>query len=276
LKKSLKITLGAAGIAALSIGAAAFLIAPGRSRKRAKAQFFGRNYARRGLHLRDNSIVENSLSAFRAAADNGYGMELDVQLSSDDQLVVFHDESLLRVCGTDADVGDRTWAELQEMKLFDTNEHIPLLSEVFAVVDGRTPIMLALRSGRKNDLLCRKTLDLIDRYPGPVCIESFDPMIVRWFRLHAPDILRGQISSRREDLIPDCSPFKAFCTANLLTNFLGRPQFIAYHVGKKPLTVKLCEAMGAMKVLWTSHDWTNEPLADAVIFEYYRPRRKFK
>ena len=276
MNKAMKVLLPAAGLAAVGLGVTAFLVAPGRARKRSKAQFYGRNFAHRGLYKPDKTIAENSLTAFRAAADNGYGMELDVQLSSDEQVVVFHDDSLKRVCGVDADVDDRTWAELQELGLSGTDEPMPLLSDVFAAVDGRTPIIIELKGGRRNELLCQKTLDLIDRYSGPICVESFEPMIVRWFRLHAPDILRGQLSSQREDLATEMSPFKAFCVSNLLTNFLTRPQFIAYHVGKKPWTVRLCEAMGAMKVLWTSHDWTSEALADAVIFEFYRPRRKFK
>ncbi len=276
MNKAMKILLPAAGLAAVGLGVTAYLIAPGRARKRSKAQFYGRNFAHRGLYKPDKTVAENSLTAFKAAADNGYGMELDVQLSSDEQVVVFHDDSLKRICGVDADVDDRTWAELQELGLSGTDEHMPLLSDVFAAVDGRTPIIIELKGGRRNELLCQKTLDLIDRYSGPICVESFEPMIVRWFRLHAPDILRGQLSSQREDLATEMSPFKAFCVSNLLTNFLTRPQFIAYHVGKKPWTVRLCEAMGAMKVLWTSHDWTSESLADAVIFEFYRPRRKFK
>ena len=276
MNKAMKVLLPAAGLAAVGLGVTAYLIAPGRARKRSKAQFYGRNFAHRGLYKPDKTVAENSLTAFRAAADNGYGMELDVQLSSDEQVVVFHDDSLNRVCGVDADVDDRTWAELQQLGLSGTDEHMPLLSDVFAAVDGRTPIIIELKGGRRNELLCQKTLDLIDRYSGPICVESFEPMIVRWFRLHAPDILRGQLSSQREDLATEMSPFKAFLVSNLLTNFLTRPQFIAYHVGKKPWTVRLCEAMGAMKVLWTSHDWTSESLADAVIFEFYRPRRKFK
>lgn len=276
MNKAMKVLLPTAGLAAVGLGVTAYLIAPGRARKRSKAQFYGRNFAHRGLYKPDKTIAENSLTAFKAAADNGYGMELDVQLSSDEQVVVFHDDSLKRVCGVDADVDDRTWAELQELGLSGTDEPMPLLSDVFAAVDGRTPIIIELKGGRRNELLCQKTLDLIDRYSGPICVESFEPMIVRWFRLHAPDILRGQLSSQREDLATEMSPFKAFCVSNLLTNFLTRPQFIAYHVGKKPWTVRLCEAMGAMKVLWTSHDWTSESLADAVIFEFYRPRRKFK
>ncbi len=276
MNKTLKYLLPAAGVAALGLGTMAWLIAPGRATKRAKAPFKGRNYAHRGLYKSDQSVPENSLAAFRRAVENGYGMELDVQLSADDEVVVFHDDTLERVCGVAGDVDDRNWEELRGMPLCGTDERMPLFSEVLNAVGGRTPIIIELKTGRKNRLLCEKTLALIDRYGGPVCVESFDPWIVRWFRVHAPDILRGQLSSQYDDLLRTMSPFQAFCRSRLLTNFIARPQFVAYRVGKKPLTVRLCEAMGAMKVAWTAHDWKSESEADAVIFEFYRPRRKFK
>jgi Glycerophosphoryl diester phosphodiesterase len=276
MSKALKIVLPLAGTAAAVIGATAFLIAPGIANKRQKAPFQGRNFAHRGLHKYDKSIPENSLPAFQAAVDNGYGMELDVQLSADDQVVVFHDDSLERVCGEEGDVTDRTWAELSALKLCGTKERMPLLTEVFSVVGGREPIIIELKRGMRNEELCQKTLDLIDAYKGPVCVESFDPLIVRWFRLNAPDILRGQLSALQEDMSRVTTRHNAFLLGNLLTNFIGRPQFIAYKIGKKPFTVRLCEAMGAMKIAWTSWDWASEDTNDAVIFEYYRPRRRFK
>lgn len=276
MNKTMKVLLPAAGIAALGLGAAAWMIAPGHATKRAKAPFKGRNYAHRGLYTSDQSVPENSLAAFRRAVENGYGMELDVQLSADDEVVVFHDDTLERVCGVAGDVDDRDWDELRRLSLCETDERMPLFSEVLNAVGGRTPIIIELKTGRKNRLLCEKTLALIDRYGGPVCVESFDPWIVRWFRVHAPDILRGQLSSQYDDLAQDMGRFRAFCRSRLLTNFIARPQFIAYRVGKKPLTVRLCELMGAMKVAWTAHDWKQESEADAVIFEFYRPRRKFK
>lgn len=253
-----------------------FLVAPARADKRRKGPFWGRNIAHRGLHKEDRSIPENSLPAFRLAAENGYGIELDVQLTADNEVVVFHDDLLDRVCGVEGRLSDLSWGELQRLRLFGTAERIPLLSEVLECVGPRVPIVLELKRGSRNELLCRKTLAILDRFRPTVCIESFDPFIVRWFRKHAPDLMRGQLSSQARDLAESTDRLSAFCLSRLLTNFLARPHFIAYRTGKKPLTVRLCQRMGAMKVLWTSTDWKNEALADAVIFEYYRPRRKYK
>ena len=105
----LKYALPALGAAAAAAGVTAFLVAPGRASGEKKAPFFGANIAHRGLHRADRSVPENSLSAFRDAAENGYAIELDVHLTADDRVVVFHDDSLRRVCGVEQDVEALTW-----------------------------------------------------------------------------------------------------------------------------------------------------------------------
>ena len=106
-----------------------FLIAP---RKRRSTSPFDRTlYAHRGLH--DNSCPENSLSAFRAAKEAGYGVELDVRFTADKQVVVYHDDTLTRMCGDDRRVDECTYEELQQLHLSDTTERIPLLSDVLSV-----------------------------------------------------------------------------------------------------------------------------------------------
>ena len=132
-KKTLfKLCLGAAAAAALPV----FLSAPGRAAQRQKAPFFGANVAHRGLHSRDRSIPENSLSAFRQAAQEGYGIELDVRLSEDGKVVVFHDDTLDRVCGVHARVDELTWEELRSLRLCGTEERIPLFSDVLRSIGG--------------------------------------------------------------------------------------------------------------------------------------------
>lgn len=253
------------------------LAAPGHAPRRLKLPFDGRNCAHRGLHSQDKSIPENSLAAFRKAAENGFGVELDVQLSKDGQVVVFHDDNLKRVCGVDRRVDELTLAELQELKLCGTEERIPLFTQVLAAICGRGPVICELKSGKRNRELCKKTLEIIQGYTGDICIESFDPGIVIWFRFHAPYLLRGQLAMPIKDYKDEgASGLMAFALSRCLFNPLARPQFIAYEIGRKPLQVKLCEAMGAMKVGWTSLSPANEKKYDCVIFQFYRPERKFK
>ena len=264
-----------AGIAAAAVPV--FFAAPGHAPKRLKMPFNGVNCAHRGLHSQDKSIPENSLAAFRKAAENGYGVELDVQLSKDGQVVVFHDDTLKRVCGVDKRVDELTLEELQALKLCGTEERVPLFTQVLSAICGRGPIICELKTGRNNRELCRKTLDIIEGYSGDICIESFDPCIVAWFRFHAPHLLRGQLSSPCKSFASEGMPKPlAFILSRCLMNPLARPQFIAYEIAKKPLQVKLCEAMGAMKVCWTSLSPSNEKKNDCVIFQFYRPERKFK
>ena len=265
-----------AGLGAASVLVPLAMLFPGGSTKRQRLPFQGVNFAHRGLHTRDKSIPENSLPAFERAARAGYGMELDVQLSKDGQVVVFHDDTLDRVCGVHARVDEKTWAELQELRLCGTEYGIPLFSEVLQTVRGRGPLIVELKNGRRNRELCEKTYALLAAYRGDVCIESFNPLIVAWFRLHARDLVRGQLAAPRREYLNQMGRVKAFLLSRCLLNFLGRPQFIAYKIGYRPPSVRLAEQLGAMRVGWTSHEPRNERRRDAVIFEFYHPKVRFK
>ena len=266
----------AAGAVAVSAAVPVLMAAPGRAEDEQKAPFMGRNFAHRGLHSKDKTVPENSIKAFDLAASAGYGMELDVQLSRDGQVVVFHDDDLKRVCGVDSRVDEMTYAELRALNLCKTEEKIPLFVDVLATVAGRTPIIVELKTGKRNRELCKKTYEILRCYDGDVCIESFDPTIVGWFRFHAPEMLRGQLANTVEEYEGALPLLQAWALSRTLANFISRPQFIAYSLEKKPLLTRLCIRMGAMDIVWTSHDVKNENGRDAVIFEFYRPQRKFK
>ena len=253
------------------------LLAPGQAADSKKTPFLGRNFAHRGLHSEDQSVPENSMKAFALAAEAGYGMELDVQLSKDGQVVVFHDDTLDRACGVAARVDELDYAELQRLSLFGTEERIPRFSEVLALVGGRTPLIVELKNGPRNDELCEKTWELLRKYPGASCVESFNPLIVAWFRFHAPTVLRGQLAQLPEEYVRGGrSIAEAVILGNTLLNVAARPQFIAYRIGPKPAAVRFAEALGAMPFGWTSHSRDSEAGRDAVIFEYYRPDVRFK
>lgn len=266
--------------AAILIGFGTFLITPGQARKKDRATFKNVNYAHRGLHTKDKTVPENSMAAFQRAAEAGYGIELDVQLSKDGKVVVFHDNTLKRVCGVKGRVDSKTYEELSHTSLCGTEQTVPLFSDVLDLVDGRSTLLVELKTGKHNRELCTKTMKLLKKYPGKYCIESFDPRIVAWFRFHAPNVVRGQLACRPKDFKPqELNRIGAFFVGNGLLNFMSRPQFVAYKVGKKPLTVKLSEKMGAMSFCWTSREEGNEKKYDSVIFEHYTPeptiKRKF-
>lgn len=226
-------------------------------------------YAHRGLHDGNQLIPENSLLAFQKAIDSGYGIELDVQLTKDRQVVVFHDESLARICNMPGHVRDYTFQELQLMHLKDSNEKIPLFSQVLALVGGRTPIIVELKIHEKSNIVCALVNQQLIAYNGPYCIESFNPFALKWYRKNRKDIFRGQLStnfSKSED------PFHLsyFLIQHLLLNCIGRPDFIAYghqytHNISRNLVTKWFQATS---VCWTIRN--QEQFEDAKkSFEYY-------
>lgn len=265
--------LAAAGAAAAVTG---FLVAPARIKPEKVKPFIGRNYAHRGLHKQDKSVPENSLTAFTDAAENGYGIELDVRLTSDNRVVVFHDRGLERICGAKGEVGRKDWSHLKNLKLAGTKETIPLLSEALSAIGARVPVIIELKHARRDRELCERTMDLLRCYSGLVCVQSFNPFILSWFRQNAPEIPRSQLSCPAKLLHGKANPIAAFLVSRALSNFISRPHFFAWGGGKKPLTVKLCEALGAKKVSWTALDMSEEAGNDAVIFEFCIPVSKYK
>ena len=150
-------------------------VAPGHASRRQKAIFRGVNYAHRGLHSRDRSVPENSLAAFRLAAREGYGIELDVQLSRDGQVVVFHDDTLDRVCGVHARVDEKSYEELSGLRLCGTDERIHLFSEVLQSIRGCEALVVELKNGYRNRELCEKTKALLAQIHGIELQYSTEP-----------------------------------------------------------------------------------------------------
>lgn len=272
----------AGAIAGAAAALAVFAVAPRKLQDERDKPFQNRYFAHRGLYSRDGSVPENSLASFSAAVEGGYGIELDIQLSKDDEVVVFHDDNLKRVCGVEGPVSSYTLAELKEFKLLDTEEKIPTFEEVLKLVDGRVPLIVEFKGGKKNSILCEKAIKHLRDYNRAhggdekgsklFCVESFDARIVFWFRLHTPDLYRGQLANAME-LYDEKFPWiLRFCSAHCIFNFGARPHFIAYGLeGRKPLTVRLAEHLGAKKICWTSHNPEDKNGNDAVIFEFYQP-----
>ena len=269
-----KLLIGA-GITAM---AATYMIAPARAPETARRQLTGRSWAHRGLHNLEAGIPENSMAAFRAALERGFGVELDLQLTADGQVVVFHDANLERMCGVDAKLEYLTYSELQTYRLAGTGERIPLFSDVLALMGGKVPLLVEIKTCRRRTELCAAALKLMRSYPGELCMESFDPRIVAWFRRNAPDIIRGQLAMqfrRSERSGSGVGPVESFALAHVITNFLARPHFIAHRLEKKTFAVRLAERMGAMSFAWTSRTPGPESSHDCVIFEGYLPKPRY-
>ncbi len=239
--------------------------------------FMHRNFAHRGLHDMDRSIPENSLMAFAAAVGEGYGIELDVQLSKDGQVVVFHDDTLNRVCGVDGRVDAYDYDELKEFSLLGTMQHIPLLTEALELIGtGDSPLIVELKSGPRNSELCEKTYNILRQYQGKYCIESFNPFIVRWFKQNVPEIFRGLLAASKEEYMPTYPALIAKLLSNCTLSFLCKPDFIAYQNVARPKHVLRMREKGTLLFAWTSRvPDVDQAQNDAVIFENYRPSLLF-
>ena len=148
--------------------------------------------AHRGLH--DKKAPENSLAAFKNAIDKGYNIELDVQMLSDGTVVVFHDDSLSRMTGNDGYLRFLTKDDLKMLTLKDSKETIPTLEEVLEFVDGRAPLLIEIKNRSMVGQLEQKVLEILKNYKGQFAIISFNPRVLSYFKEHAPNILRGQLS----------------------------------------------------------------------------------
>ncbi len=258
-----------------------FAIWPGKSTAAQRAPFQNRNFAHRGLYAQNQTVPENSLPAFDAACAAGYGIELDVQFTSDKKLIVFHDDTLDRMTGVHGHVCDFAYAQVGGMSLGGTDRHPPLFTEVLGVVAGRAPLIVEIKSrrvfdGAYLDELCRATLDALRAYRGAYCIESFDPRVVGRIRRMAPDVLRGQLADCARSYHDEGANWVySFTMSHCLGNLLGRPQFLAWCPSGRNRFVRWIYGLGAMRVYWTALP-ADDQLAlqqnnDAVIFQWYRP-----
>ena len=152
--------------------------------------------AHRGYHDFDTGCPENSIAAFVAAIDSGYGIELDVQFSGDGQAMVFHDYDLDRMTAEAGAAKLRTAADLGRVKLNNSDETIPTLAQVLKVIGGRTPVLVEIKDqdgalGPNVGALEQATASVVAGYDGPVAVMSFNPNSVDAMAKHAPNVPRG-------------------------------------------------------------------------------------
>lgn len=208
------------------------------------------NYAHRGLH--GDGVPENSLEAFELACKSGYGVELDVQLSRDGEVMVFHDYTLIRMTGVDKKLCELDAAELKKLRLNGSDQTIPTFEEVLALVDGRVPLLVELKGESTDVSLCAPVAEILKGYSGEYCIESFNPMLVREMKKQLPGVYAGQLYTNVVRDKKKSSALNIILTCMAL-NCLARPDFVAYNqLDRKSLPVKLTTKLfKAEKFVWT-------------------------
>ena len=250
-----------------------FLIAP-KNKKQMK-KYKNLYYAHRGLH--NSERAENSMSAFKAAVDAGYGIELDIRLSKDGKLVVFHDDTLDRVCGREGKVIDFTAEELAGFKLRGTEDGIPLFSDVLKLVDGKVTLLVEIKEDAGVSAVSEAACEMLSQYKGEFIVESFNPLSLKTVKDKRPDFIRGILSHRYYEYEQFRKPL-FFALQTLLLNFLCRPAFIAYdHRHAKSIALRFTRGLFDVPTLaWTVRSPEEEAEArkngfDGIIFENYLP-----
>ena len=253
-----------------------FLICPSLRKHPDREIMRGLKVAHRGLHSIFEDTPENSIPAFEKAIEYGFAIETDIHITADGEVVVFHDDTLKRMCGTEGIIEHKTLAELKELKLGGTEHKIPTFKEFLELVDGRVPLLIEFKtkSPKTCKPLCRAANEILKDYNGKYFMQSFYPPAVMWYRRHRKDILRGQLSSAKfEDKGIHMDALSA-----MLLNFLSRPDFVSYEYKyPKHLSVLICRAMGAHMAAWT---YTSQEQIDATkdtfstnIFEQFIPEK---
>ena len=231
-------------------------------------------YAHRGLFGPDTG-PENTLPAFAAAANAGYGIECDVRLLADGKAVVIHDRHLARLTGQSGRIDQCVSADLSRLNVGGTDEHPPLLSEVLALVAGRVPLYVEIKNSGKPGRLEQAVAGLLAEYSGPVLVASFNPWSLARLATLAPDRPRCLIACDFAD-DPHMGAFRRFAYANFFPALLARPQCVAYDWRALPRpAVTLVRRLGVPVLLWTVRAGEDMVKAlrygDTIVFEGFLP-----
>ncbi len=235
---------------------------------------FGAPFAHRGLH-QENGVPENSMAAFELALDKGYGIELDVQLSNDGQVVVFHDYTLERLSNGAGKVKETSLQALQQLRLLGTEETIPSLAQVLEQIAGKVPLLVELKGLQGGATQLEPAVaKLLDIYQGEFALMAFNPHRLAWFKKHRPIFLRGQLTERYlEDELP---LWRKLAYKYCLYNGFSQPDFISYEIDMLPnWRMRGFARRGLPMISWTINSPERLKLArqyvDNIIFERIEP-----
>jgi glycerophosphoryl diester phosphodiesterase len=230
-------------------------------------------FAHRGLH--GEEVIENSRAAFSAAIALRHGIELDVQAAQDGEPFVFHDAELERLTNERGSIADCMSAELDRIRLKGSEETIPRLSEILALVAGRAPILIEIKTPDHHcGMLCVAVRRALEGYRGNVAVMSFNPNVGRWFHAHSPRTIRGLV-------ITEAGPetklerIKARAERHVAL-WRARPDFLAYDIRDLPSRFAGAQRKRGLPLLtWTVRTAAQERTAltctDEVIYEKPRP-----
>jgi glycerophosphoryl diester phosphodiesterase len=239
-----------------------------------------RPVAHRGLHDRARGIIENMPGAAQAAVSGNFAIECDIQLTADGEAMVHHDDELGRLTEASGALLGKTAAELRAVKFKDTSERMMSLGDLCALVNGRVPLVIEVKSHFDGDRkLVARMAEVLSSYDGPAVGMSFDPDQVEALRELIPSRPRGIVAERHytEADWPMASPAQRRGMTHLRHFFRTRPDFVAYWVDELPATAPWIarNVFGCPLLTWTvrtpeQREWAAR-YADQMIFEGFLP-----
>lgn len=200
----------------------------------------------RGIH--DNmKVYENTLESFSLAMKKNYTIELDIRLTKDKQIVVFHDHNTKRITNKNKIIEESTYKELNNQNII----HIPLLTEVLDLIKGKVPLLIEIKPTKKVGELEQLLMDALKNYKGKYAIQSFSPKVLYWFRKNYPKVLRGQLSCKYKNN-KKLTPHKKIILSNMMLNYITKPNFISYKYNElSPSKIKKYKKKQIRVIGWT-------------------------
>ena len=201
-------------------------------------------YAHRGL-FDNKKIVENTISSFKKALLDNLNIEIDIRVTKDNKIIVFHDDNIRRLTGIDRLVKDMTYDELSKVKLLDTTDKIPLLEEVLKLVSGRVTLLIEIKDSFSNSSIKELNKLLLD-YNGEVLLQCFNPIILR--KMDLTSLKRYKIGIL---LTSEYKGFKGALYDVFFYKYLIKQKYISFISSPKELVFKVKEVSSKELFIWT-------------------------
>jgi len=245
----------------------------------APAWLTARPIAHRAYHDAAGGRIENTLSAVRAAIERNFAIEVDLQLTADGAVVVFHDDTVDRLMQASGRVDGMTLASLKATAFKQGSDTVPTLAELLETVAGKVPLVIELKSNWNGDRRLEAAVaPILAAYDGPAVVMSFDPDSMAAMQKLLPAMPRGIVADRYTDLeewgfLP---PRRRFALRNLSAVPKVGASFVSYDLNGLPsFAPSKVRASGLPLITWTVR--TPEQAAkvklyaDQITFEGFDP-----
>ena len=213
--------------------------------------------------------------------EQGYGIEIDVQLTADGGGVVFHDYTLERLTEGVGRVRTRTRGDLATLRLTGGDETVPGLPEILELVGGKVPLLVELKDqdGALGDNVGQLQAEVarnLEHYDGPVAVMSFNPHSVSAMQTLAPGVPRGLVTGGFRPADWPASEDRLAELARIADFDRVDASFISHdHRDLDMAPVADLKARGVPILCWTVRSPEEEAkarrVADNVTFEGYLP-----